>query len=129
MRQLCSVAVVALLVGVSGCGPAQPTTVGGRSVAYWVQALQGPDMKARKKAAFQLGNVGAAEPAAVPALAGALRDPDAAVRAEAALSLLKIGPAAREALPALTEAQKDRDAKVRAYAARAVEKIQGGQPR
>jgi HEAT repeat protein len=124
MRRYLCVFVLGLMVALSGCGRKQPTSVGGKPVSYWVQALQEPDARSRKKAAFELGNVGAADPTVVPALAGALRDGDAVVRAEAALSLLKIGPAAREASPALVEAQNDRDAKVRSYAAKALEKIQ-----
>jgi HEAT repeat protein len=126
MRQYLCASVLGLMVAVSGCGREQPPSVGGKPVRYWVQALQEPDAKSRKKAAFKLGNAGATDPAVVPALTGALRARDVGVRVEAALSLLKIGPAARGAIPALVEAQKDRDAKVRAYAATALEKIQGG---
>jgi HEAT repeat protein len=126
MRRVLLVVAVGLIACLSGCGEAQPLTAGGKPVSHWVQALQGPDAKARKKAATELGNVGSADPAAVPALAGALKDRDAGVRAEAALALLRIGPAAREAVPALEEAaQKDREAKVRDYAARALEKVRG----
>jgi HEAT repeat protein len=109
-----------------GCGPARPITVHGKAVGHWVQGLRDPDGKVRRKAASALGNVGPADPAAIPALAEAVKDRDAAVRAEAVLALLKIGPGAKEAVPALTEARKDRDVKVRSYAARALERIQGG---
>lgn len=110
-----------------GCGRAQPTVAHGKPVQHWVEALQGPDAAARKKAAAVLGKVGAIDPAVVPALSGALKDREPAVRAEAALALLRIGPAARDAVPALAEACKDRDAHVRDHAARALEKVQGGQ--
>src|SRR5438552_19213794 len=115
---------VGLVVLLGGCGKA-PTMAHGKPVSHWVQALEDPDRQVRLKAVKALGNVGAADPAAVPALAGAVKDRDAGVRAEAVLALLKIGPDARDAVPALTEAQKDRDAKVRAYAAKALERIQG----
>jgi HEAT repeat protein len=117
---------VGWVVSLGGCGPARPTTAGDKPVSYWVQTLQGPDARARKRAAFTLGNVGAADPTVVPALVGALQDRDASVRGESVLALLKIGPPARAAVPALAEAQKDQDAQVRAYAVKALEKIQGG---
>ena len=72
-----------------------------------------------------LGNVGAADPAAIPALIGALKDSDAAVRAAATLALLKIGPDAQDAAEALAEAQKDKDPKVRDLAAKALQRVQG----
>jgi HEAT repeat protein len=111
----------------AGCGEGKPTTAGGEPAEHWVQALQDPDPKVRKKAATKLGNIGTADAAAVPALAGALKDRDAEVRAEAALALLRIGPPASEAVPALEEAAgNDKDAKVRSYATKALEKIRGG---
>ena len=127
MRRYFCILVVDWVVLLGGCGPARSTTAGDKAVSYWVQTLQDPDAKARRKAAFTLGNVGAADPAVVPALVGALQDRDAGVRGEAVLALLKIGPPARAAVPALSEAQKDQDAQVRAHAVKALEKIQGGQ--
>jgi HEAT repeat protein len=116
----------ALLLG--GCGGGQePMTAGGKPVAHWVEGLKSPDAKVRKRAVQKLANVGAADPAAVPALAGALKDRDAGVRAEAALGLLRIGPAAKEAAGALQEAaRKDTNPTVRAHAGKALEKVQGG---
>jgi HEAT repeat protein len=117
------VAFAAVLV--SGCGRSAPTHAGGKPVSHWVEALRSPDAKLRKEAAFKLGNVGAADLAAFPALVGALKDRDAAVRREAILAMLKFGPAAREAVPNLTELREhDRDPKVRSYAAKAVETLQ-----
>jgi HEAT repeat protein len=113
----------ALLLG--GCGKQEPPTAGGKSVGHWVEALKDPDPRKRQRAAKKLGNVGAADPAAVPALAAALKDRDPKVRAEAALALLRVGPDAREAVPALKEAARDRDPAVRSCAARALEKVQG----
>src|SRR5229473_3221703 len=121
MRYCLSVALVLLL---SGCGQSPPTMVSGKPVSHWVQALQDRVPRVRKKAVEALGNVGAADPVAIPALIDALKDRDAGVRGAAVLALLKIGPDAEEAVPALTEAQKDKDAKVRSYAAKALERIE-----
>ena len=127
MRNLVCACVVGLVALSGGCGKEQPPTAGGKPVGYWVEALGAPDSRARRKAAFKLGNAGASEPAVVPALIGALKDRDAGVRGEAVLALLKIGPAAQEAVPALREARKDRDARVRAYANKALENVQSDQ--
>jgi HEAT repeat protein len=127
MRRLLWGAAVGLVVLASGCGESRPVTAGGKPVDYWLQTLQDPDPRARKKAATKLGNVGSVDPSVVPALAEALKDSDAGVQAEAALALSRIGPAAHEAVPALTEAaQKGKDARVRTCATVALEKIQGG---
>jgi HEAT repeat protein len=116
-----------LVVALSGCGSSPPMLAGGKPVAHWVQALQDPDARVRKKAAFKLGNVGTADPAAFPALVGALKDKDAAVRCEAILALVKFGSAAQDAVHLLTEMQeKDRDAKVRSCAAKALEALRQG---
>jgi HEAT repeat protein len=115
--------VVLLLVLTIGCHKTEPTMAHGRPVGDWVAALSDPDARARKKAAGVLGNVGAIDPAVVPALAGAVRDREPAVRAEAVRALAKIGPAARDAEPALAEAQKDPNATVRQYAAQALERV------
>ncbi len=115
--------LVGLLLLSAGCGPSRPTMAHYNPVSYWVQALDGPDFRQRKKAVEVLGNVGPADPAVVPALARAVGDRDARVRAEAVLALLKLGPAARDAVPALTEATKDKDPRVRGYAVKALERI------
>jgi HEAT repeat protein len=120
----CLVAVI-LTVVACGCGAKAPLTAHGKPVTYWVQSLQSPDAGLRKKAVTSLGHVGTADPAAVPALAGAVRDRDAAVRGEAVLALLNLGPAARDALPALEEAQRDGDARVRYFAAKALARVRG----
>ena len=107
-----------------GCGKTAPTLAGGKPVSHWVQALHDPNVKIRKEAALKLGNVGTADPAAIPALIEALKDRDASVRSEAILGLVKSGPDAAAARPALEDLQKnDRDTKVRSYAARGLEKI------
>jgi HEAT repeat protein len=124
VRHFLRLAVVGLALWAGGCGKARPTTAGGKPVSHWVQALQDPDARLRKKAAQKLGNAGPADPAVVPALAGALKDRDARVRAEAALALMKMGPAAQGAIPALAEAHKDPDPRVREYAVKALERVQ-----
>jgi HEAT repeat protein len=112
-----------LVVLTVGCHKEGPTLAHGKPVGEWVAALHDPDARARKKAAGVLGNVGAIDPAVVPALAGAVRDGDATVRAEAVLALAKIGPAARDAEAALTAAQKDPNPTVRQYANKALERV------
>jgi HEAT repeat protein len=127
MRYFLSMAMIGLVVLASGCGQAQPTLAGGKPVSHWLKALQGPDPKVRKTAVTKLGNVGTADPAALPAVIGSLKDPDAGVRCAAILALVRSGPAAGEAIPTLAEMQRDdRDAQVRSYAAQALEKLQGG---
>jgi HEAT repeat protein len=125
MRQVLALALLAALA--AGCGEGkQPLTAQGKPVSHWVEALKGRDARERKKAVKALGQVGAADPAAIPAVVGALKDKDAGVRAEAALALINIGPAAKEAEPALEEASKDSDATVRGYARKALERVRGG---
>jgi HEAT repeat protein len=126
MRLLLTLGLVGALTAAAGCHKAEPTMAHGKSVGQWVAALREPDARARLKAVRVLGNVGAIDPAVVPALADAVRDPDEAVRAEAVLALTKIGPAARDAVPALTAAQNDPSATVRRYAAQALARVRGG---
>lgn len=116
-----------LVILLMGCGQPKATLAGGKSISHWLQALQAPDPTVRKTAVNKLGNIGTADPAALPAVVGALKDPDAAVRCEAILALLRNGPAAKEALPTLMEMQRsDRNAQVRSYAAQALAKLQRG---
>lgn len=124
---------LAVLIGLltaTGCGPPDaPLTAGGHPVAYWLAELGKPDAKARAKAVKELGRVGPADPAAIPAVTGALKDRDAGVRKAAVLALLNLGPAAVEALPVLVEAStKDADPAVRSHAAKAVERVRGARP-
>jgi hypothetical protein len=113
------------LLFLTGCGSQSPTTVHGKSLEYWLEALHHPDARIRIKAVESLGNVGTDNPATVPALIKALDDREARVRGAAVLALLKIGPEAQEAIPALQKTLQDKDAKVRAYAAKALERIEG----
>jgi HEAT repeat protein len=108
-----------------GCNSQTPTTVHGKPVEYWLQALHDSDARVRKKAVESLGNVGPDNSLTVPALIGALDDRESQVRRAAVLALLKIGPDARDAIPALQRALKDKDAKVRGYARKALERIEG----
>jgi HEAT repeat protein len=115
----------ALLILAAGCGrpDAAPLRSHDRTTAEWVEALRDRDPKVRRRAVAALGHVGAADPAAVPALGGALKDRDPSVRDAAALALLNLGPASSAAAPALEAAQADRDSKVRAHAAQALARI------
>ncbi len=113
-----------IFLALLGCNKNRPLTAHGKPVQHWIEALQNPDVKARKKAVEVLSNVGTADPAVIPALTGALKDREAGVRSAAVLALLRLGPAAREAIPALKETQKDRDPNVRNQATKALENIQ-----
>ncbi|HLJ94008.1 MAG TPA: HEAT repeat domain-containing protein [Gemmataceae bacterium] len=120
------VPLVGLTVLLIGCARTPATQAHGKPVSFWVQALHDADARVRKRAVHSLGNVGAADPAAIPALIEAVQDRDAKVRGEAILALLRIGPDAKEAIPILTEAQKDKDPQVRSYAVKALEKMGSG---
>jgi len=97
----------------------------GEPVSHWTEAAKSPDPKVRKKAIDVLGNVGPADPAAIPALITALKDKNVTVRDAAVLALSKIGPLAAEGLPALREATRDPNPTVRAHAITAVERVAG----
>jgi HEAT repeat protein len=117
--------ILTILLG--GCSEPKATIAGGKPVAHWLQAVHNPDAKVRKKAVSKLGNIGAADPAALPALIGALKDRSPAVRGEAILALLKCGSIPSEAISVFVELQRnDRNAKVRGYASQALAKIQVG---
>ena len=119
---ICGIALLA-----AGCGQPRATLAHAKPVSHWVGALHDPDARVRHKAVQALGNVGPADPAAIPALIEAVKDQDAKVREEAILALLKIGPAAKKAIPALTEAARDKNVQVRSYAVKALAKIGGGE--
>ncbi len=120
-------AALLLIILVTGCGRSAAPLAGGKSVRHWIDALADPDPRARKTAALKLGNVGPADPDALPALLKALADPDAAVRREVILALVKCGEGARDAAPALAELrERDPDATVRDYARKALDRIEAG---
>lgn len=123
---ICLALVPVLTFGSFGCGKTEVVLSGGKPVSHWVQALQSPDARSRKKAAFELGNVGPSDPVALPALLASLEDRDPVVRREAVLALVKHGPAASEAVPRLVKLrQSDRDPRVRSYASQAIDKLGG----
>ncbi len=126
MRRLKWVFISAATALAAGCGPATPTLSGGKPVSHWVQTLNDADPKKREEAVEKLGNVGPADPAAYPALAGALKDPSPRVRGAAILGLARGGSAAKAAEPALQDLKEhDPDAGVRDYAARALKTLHG----
>jgi hypothetical protein len=118
------VLISVLLIALGGCSAAPAPNTAAR-VHHWIEMLHAPDVKARKEAAFKLGNLGPTDPATVvPALTAALNDVDAAVRCEAILALVKCGPAANDAASAIARLQHaDPSAQVRDYAAKAVAKL------
>ena len=127
MRTFLLLALAALVALPAGCQRPRSVLAGGKPVRHWVEALRSGEARTRRQAALKLGNVGAGEPAVLPALLGALNDPDAGVRRAAILALLKCGPAARHGEPALAElGRRDPDPGVRACAEQALEKLRGG---
>jgi HEAT repeat protein len=127
MRLTLLTGMIGLTILLSGCGRKSPIVSHGKPVSEWVETLQDPNPKVRKKAVIALGHAGTADPAVLPALLDAVKDRDATVRCEAILALCNIPSAAEEAKPVLVAAQKDPDARVRSYAAKALEKIQTGE--
>ena len=124
MRQVCF--LMMLFVFVAGCSRTNVPTekyFSGEPIEHWLEAIKSPEPKTRKKAADVLGNVGPADPRAVPALMEAVKDRDAKVRLAAVLGLSKIGPPAAAAEAVLEEAAKDRDSTVRAHATTALERV------
>jgi HEAT repeat protein len=112
---------VFLLALSGGCHRAPPTMAGGK----WAATLNDSDPRQRQKAAFTLGNIGASDKAAFPALLGALHDEAPEVRCEAILAILKFGQSASAAIPNLVELRdSDSDARVREYADKALAKLQ-----
>ncbi len=107
-----------------GCGKTPPPRSGGRTVGFWVEALQGQDVEQRRKAAVKIGPL-FKDKAVLPALLAALKDPDAEVRLAAARSLgIFSGAKAPEVLPHLREVeQQDADPNVRAVAGKAIEML------
>jgi HEAT repeat protein len=127
MSHLKMLLIAAALALAAGCGPTAPTSAGGMPVSHWVEELRDPNPNKRKEAAEKLGNVGAADPTAVPALVGALKDSNARVRGAAVLALGKPGSTAKAAVPTLQDLKDhDPDPGVRDYAAKALKNIAGG---
>ena len=81
-----------VLVPLAGCGENAPLTSHGKPVSHWLEALDSPDVKTRKKAVVALGHVGTADPAALPALIRATKDrsPDVRGAVPAGLRVVKV---------------------------------------
>lgn len=94
------------------------------SVDELVVLLTDDDEDVRIFAALQLGALGDAARAAVPALAELLRSDNVIDRRLAALTLGKIGPAASASVSRLVEALEDADDRVREFAVDALLLIQ-----
>jgi HEAT repeat protein len=123
MRYTVPVVLAGLMAFAPGCSQRPPITANGKPVSHWLEAMSDPDPKVRRKAVIELGHVGTADPAIIPALMEAVKDRFSAVRCEAILALSNLGSAAEEAIPVLQEAQKDADPKVRSYVMKALERI------
>lgn len=84
----------------------------------------GSDSDARKAAAWELAQMGAASDQVMPALVRALDDRDASVRSDAAFALGRIGPpAAKDAGAALVKAFTDKNSHVAGVAAEAAARM------
>ncbi len=124
-RMLVGMLLTALLLGCGRTEGSKEKYFGGETVEHWLAGVKSPDPKARKKAADMLGNIGAVDARAVPALIEAVKDRDAKVRDAAVLALSKIGPPAAAAESVLMEATQDKDATVRTHATAALERVRG----
>lgn len=122
--------LLAVALAAAGCGDRVPGEkyFSGEPVARWIDRAKDPDPKTRKKAVEVLGNVGPADPGAIPALTAALKDPDPRVRDAAVLGLSKNGPAAAAALPAVRELIADKDPTVRRHVKAAIDRLTGPPP-
>ena len=114
-----------LLLGCGRTDGPQEKYFGGETVEHWLDGVNSPDPKSRKKAADMLGNIGAVDARAVPALIEVVKDRDAKVRDAAVLALSKIGPPAASAESVLMEATQDKDPTVRKHATAALERVRG----
>jgi HEAT repeat protein len=94
-----------------------------------MSALEDPDPHVRAAAADAVGEVGAAAPEAVTALARGLKDKDVLVRRRVAsavrksINVLNSGPAVRPVLVGLGDALRDVDGDVRRIAAEALQEV------
>ena len=124
-RLFVGILLTLVLLGCSRTDGPKEKYFGGETVEHWLDGVKSPDAKSRKKAADMLGNIGAVDARAVPALIEAAKDRDAKVRDAAVLALSKIGPPAASAESVLTEATQDKDATVRKHATAALERVRG----
>ncbi len=125
MRYAWLFCVVAVLAGCRG-KPEGPPQAAGKPITHWLEALHDPDVKLRTEAAKKLGNVGGADPQALPALIEALADPEPEVRLAAMDGVVKFGPGGKDAIPALEKIRDgDADAHLRDLAVRMIKHIEG----
>lgn len=105
---------------------------GEKSIAELIKALKNKDSSVRESAGYELGKIGPAAKAAVPALIAlvkTLKDKEfnprtqTDVRGAAVKALGKIGPAAKAAVPALIEILKEKYSATRWAAATALTEI------
>ncbi len=96
MRGLYLLAVIAVSLGSGLLTHAQ-------DFAVLSEELRAGDREARREAALQLQEIGAAALPALPALIEALNDEDEQVAARSVMAIAGIGPEARAAIPALIE--------------------------
>ncbi|MFO0938259.1 MAG: HEAT repeat domain-containing protein [Gemmataceae bacterium] len=124
--------VLALSLTACGCGSRPVTTAkyfSGEPVSHWLDQAKSTNAKQRLKALDVLGNVGPADPGAIPALITGIKDKDAKCRSASILALSKIGPDAKAALPALNEiSQSEKDPAIKKQIQIAMDRIQGQNP-
>ena len=126
MRPHLALFFAAMLCGCSSSTVPTAKFFFGEPVSHWLAEATNADPKHRLKAIEVLGNVGPADPGAIPAMTKALSDKDLKIRTAAVLGLAKIGPDAQSALPRLQEmAASEKDATLRKHIQTAITKIQG----
>jgi len=91
--------LAAAFVGFSGLAEDKPKTI-----PELIKELESEDKFVKRKAAEDLGQMGAAAKSAVPALVRAIEDRDQQVWFHSVMALARIGPDAEEAIPALVAA-------------------------
>jgi WD40 repeat protein/HEAT repeat protein len=96
----------------------------GQAVPYLLDLLGGTNERARERAAFALGHIGAPAREATPELIKALQSKEVAVRRRAADALAQIGPYSdKETAAALIVSLADDDAEVRIHLAEALARL------